>query len=123
MKTILANATLLVSGLLVSTVAHADCTSNPFQMGYDAARQACDDIAQMYVPVYQAPAGPTPETTCSLEDVVQCKNAMAQFLRVHPACGNLIAQNVPLTDPSTGASRGNAASIWRAYVTTTCNLR
>ncbi len=127
MKNIIATAGILFGSLLVSATVRADCTSNPFRMGWDAANQACDDIASGYVPTYpeliQQESGegkmPTPERSCSTSDVIRCKNAMAQYLRSGEgrACGRLIRRDEPLEN-SPGDTAGQ---VWRNYVVTTCN--
>jgi hypothetical protein len=128
MKTMMASATILITGLLASSSADADCTSNPFKMGWDAASEACTDIANGWVPGppmgerYAEPAE-SPERTCSAQDVIRCKNAMAQYLRSHhgSGCANLIKRNVSLSGPS-GGTGNRARDTWRNYVTTTCNM-
>jgi hypothetical protein len=132
MKTGIAKVAMSIASLSVSAAARADCTTNPFQMGWDAANQACEDIAQGWVPEpWEASAesrigepGATPERTCTSTDVIQCKNAMAQYLRssAGAGCADLIRRNVTLKDPVTGSPSGTADQTWRNYVTTTCNL-
>ncbi|MDI1478327.1 hypothetical protein [Polyangium sp. y55x31] len=125
-------AALLIAGLFTSAAADAACTRNPFQMGWDAANQACQDIAQGYTPM---PWGhrrgmhgefiplPEPERTCTWQDVVECKNAAAQYLRrfQNHGCARLIRRNAQLTS-ALGRPIGSAQQVWRTYVNTTCNL-
>lgn len=118
-------AIAMIFGILTTAaIAEAECTRNPFQMGWDAAKFACDDISSNYVPLPYSSrtiAGhATPERTCSVEDVVRCKNAMAQYLRRHHACSSLIRRDVRLYD-AYGNSTGTAQDVWRTYVLTTCN--
>ncbi|MDC0742150.1 hypothetical protein [Polyangium mundeleinium] len=125
-------AALLIAGLFTSAAADAACTSNPFRMGWDAAKQACEDIAQGYTPMpwgYRRSASgdfipiPEPERTCSWQDVVECKNAAAQYLRrfQNHGCARLIRRNERLTS-SRGTPIGTAQGVWRTYVNTTCNM-
>lgn len=138
MKLVIASLGALFVGLFASTTLHAStCTHNSFRMGWDAAKQACDDIITGWIPMpvergvhgyapgisMHAPI-PEPEVTCSLTQVVKCKNAMAQYLRSDEgqACGSLIRENARLSARASG-SADQAYSIWRGYVTTTCNMR
>lgn len=127
MKNVIASTGMLFASLLVSATVSADCTHDPFRLGWDAARQACDDIASGYVPYrsyYDASKGsylslPTPERSCSPSDVIQCKNAMAQYLRGEEGslCGSLIERNEPI---ESGPGK-TARQVWRSYVLVTCN--
>lgn len=115
----------LLAVLSTAAVVRADCTTNAFRLGRDAAKQACDDIVGGYYPApsYQAPVisgEATPERTCTLEDEVDCKNAMSQYTREHPACGDLIARNIPLYDQYSGEARGSAGETWRTYMRRSC---
>ncbi|MRG97713.1 hypothetical protein [Polyangium spumosum] len=126
MKIQLTIAAALLSGLLTSGTASAYCTNNAFQMGWDAANQACTDIAQGYLPMptdrgYRRHMGAEPEQTCTWQQVVECKNAMAQYLRRFRTCSNLIRRNIRVTNAS-GRTIGRAQDVWRTYVNTTCNL-
>jgi hypothetical protein len=120
MKSHLAVVALLAGGLLVTTHSRADCTWDPAAMGRDAAVMACLDIVNGWVP--RAFASSSLETSCSTNDVIDCKNAMALYLRrENQACRDLINRNVPLVD-SRGNFMGTAFSTWASYVTRTCNL-
>ena len=125
MSRIITLGLLSIAGMCVALVARADCTHNAFALGRDAAKQACDDIAGRHYPgpIYEAPIyeeGATPERTCTLEQEIDCKNAMAQYTREHPKCGSLIRRNVPLYDLATGEPRGRAEQTWRTYMARTC---
>ncbi|MDI1429914.1 hypothetical protein [Polyangium sorediatum] len=132
MKSIWMGAALLIAGLFTSAAADAACTSNPFRMGWDAANQACEDIAQGYTPMpwghRRLSSGeivpiPEPERTCSWQAVVECKNAGAQYLRrfQNHRCAQLIRRDVRLTS-SRGTPIGTAQQVWRTYLNTTCNM-
>jgi len=138
MKLIIASLGALFVGLFASTTLHADtCTNKAFNMGWDAAKQACDDIITGWIPLaierhvsgYAAGLAmhepiPEPERTCTLAQVVECKNAMAQYLRSNEgqACGNLVRENAKLSARASGSS-DQAYTVWRGYVTNTCNMR
>ncbi|MDI1448685.1 hypothetical protein [Polyangium sp. 6x1] len=132
MKITWTGAALLIAGLFTSAVADAACTTNPFKMGWDAANQACEDIAQGYTPMpwgyHRDSHGtliplPEPERTCTWQQVVECKNAAAQYLRrfQNHGCARLIRRNARLTS-AIGTPTGTAQQVWRTYVNTTCNL-
>jgi len=132
MKVKMMSVAVLGAGMFASAAADAACTTDPFQMGADAAEQACEDIAQGYVPPPPPPGGgvilpehalPEPEWVCRWQDVATCKNAMAQYLRdpENYDCANYIREDIPLTTAS-GAPAGTANEVWRTYVNTTCNL-
>src|SRR5262249_32962514 len=120
MKNVIASTAVVIASVLVSVGVRADCTRNPFALGWDAARQACDDIASGFLP--RAPRGregASPERPCSSNDVIRCKNAMAQFLRDRQGreCARLIDRDVPVEN----APGNTAGQVWRNYVMTTCN--
>lgn len=122
-------AAVAVAVLSVSSAAHAFCTTNPGQMGWDAAKNACEDILNGYVPDPWGRAQKDfsgelvfePEKVCSIRQVVTCKNAMSQYARRYPACGHLIATRAEVVSPD-GTVLGTADDIWRTYVFQTCNL-
>lgn len=127
MKSIIANATILGAGLLVSVVASADCTRDPFRLGWDSADLACNDIARGWIPGPSARGergeGPTPETVCTTNDIVRCKQAMAQYLRDPrgSGCASLIRRNVRLRSPFSETETETASQVWARWVDLSCN--
>ncbi len=118
MKAIILGMALIASSALVSGQAQAACTHNAFRLGYDAAELACMEIVNGYAPAFHAPER---ERTCSYDQVIVCKNAMAQYRREHHGCDHLIDHNTTVYDAD-GHPIGNARDIWFRWMSTTCNM-
>ncbi len=119
-----------VLGLLIvsSVPAYADqeCDPQPYARGRIAAETACEQIANSFVPLPKEIAADLEEEgdpkICSIRDVVRCKRAMQDYLRLTAdgrACGALIRENVSLFE---GEEERFAQDVWREIVNDTCNF-
>ncbi|MBU2712330.1 MULTISPECIES: hypothetical protein [Zooshikella] len=111
--------TSLVLSAIVSLPASAECTRDAWKMGWTGAQFTCNELVNGW-----AARQPTRPRSCSFQDVVDCKRAMASYLEeTHEGyvCKGLIDQKAPIYDDN-GNFIGTADRLWIQTQKHICNM-